>query len=69
MLEATEMDFWRRAAGRSRLERVTNEQVGEFVQVTHTIIGEVNRQFNWDGHVQRMPETNYKLETREKEKT
>ena len=35
MLEAAEMDFWRRTTGRSRLETVTNERTGEIMQVTH----------------------------------
>ena len=52
-LEATEMDFWRRVARRSRLERVTNDRIGEIIQVMHTIVDEIkNRQIILYGHVQ-----------------
>ena len=58
MLETTEMDFWKRATGRSRFERITNERIDEIMQVTHTRVDEIkNRQFIWYEHVQRMPET------------
>jgi len=56
-LMATEMDFWRRAAGKSKLERYTNERIREIMGVTHTIADEVRvKQLRWYGHVQRMPE-------------
>ena len=58
MFEATEIVFWRRAAGRSRLERVTKERIREIMQVTHAMSDEIkNGQFMWYGHVKRMPET------------
>ena len=57
MLEVTEMDFWRRVAERSRLERVINERIKDFVQETRTIADEINRQLTRYGHVQRMHET------------
>ena len=58
MLEATEMDFWRRAVGRSRFEKITNDRIGEVVQVTHMVVGEIkNRQLMWYGNVQKMSET------------
>lgn len=57
MLRATEMDYWRRAAGRSRRERVTNERIREVMGVTHTIVDDIRRrQLVWYGHVRRMPE-------------
>ena len=57
MLEATEMDFWRRSAGKSRLERITNERIREIMEVKHTIVDDIkNSQLIWYGHVQRMAE-------------
>ena len=32
MLEAIEIDFWRRAVGRSRVQRVTNKNQGNYVK-------------------------------------
>lgn len=56
-LEATEMDFWRRSAGKSRLERVTNNRIREIMNVKHTIVDDINtKQLRWYGHVQRMSE-------------
>lgn len=58
MLTATEMDFWRRAAGRSRMERITNNRIREIMKVDRTIMDDIkNKQLIWFGHVQRMPET------------
>lgn len=55
MLEATEMDYWRRAAGKSRMERVTNERIREIMNVEHTIVEDIrDKQLVWFGHVQRM---------------
>ncbi|XP_045480901.1 uncharacterized protein LOC123685289 [Harmonia axyridis] len=54
-LEATEMDFWRRAAGRSKLERFTNNRIREIMGVTHTITQDIKiNQLRWYGHVRRM---------------
>ncbi|XP_060525285.1 uncharacterized protein LOC132701394 [Cylas formicarius] len=56
-LEATEMDFWRRAAGRLRTERVPNEVIRTTMKVGHTISDEIRtKQLKWYGHVQRMEE-------------
>lgn len=56
-LKATEMDFWRRAAGRSRREKVTNEIIREIMGVKHTIMDDIKtKQLMWYGHVQRMEE-------------
>lgn len=55
MLEATEMDYWRRAAGKSRMDRVTNERIREIMNVKHTIVEDIkDKQLVWFGHVQRM---------------
>ena len=43
MLGAAEMDFWRRAARRSR-QRVTNEQIVEIMHATYTIVDEIKKQ-------------------------
>lgn len=57
-LEATEMDFWRRAAGRSRIERITNTRIREIMNVDHTIVDDIrDKQLIWFGHVQRMPQS------------
>ncbi|XP_057670224.1 uncharacterized protein LOC130902259 [Diorhabda carinulata] len=57
MLEATEMDYWRRAAGISRLEKISNDRIREIMKVQHTITEDIRmNQLRWYGHVQRMPE-------------
>lgn len=54
-LLSLEMDFWRRAAGISRAERITNQRIREIMKVGQTIIDEVQRrQLVWYGHVERM---------------
>ncbi|KAJ8952322.1 hypothetical protein NQ318_017216 [Aromia moschata] len=54
-LEATEMDYWRRAAGRSRLERIKNERIREVMGIKQTIVEEIRvKQLKWYGDVQRM---------------
>lgn len=54
-LRATEKDFSRRAARRSRRERVTNERISEIMGLTHIITNDIkNKQLIWFGHVQRM---------------
>lgn len=56
-LEATEMDYWRRAAGKSKLERVRNERIREIMGVKHKITEDIQiNQLRWYGHVQRMAE-------------
>jgi len=58
MLKGTEMDYWRRAADRSRMERIPNERIREIINVKHTIVDDIqDKQLVWFGHVQRMPET------------
>lgn len=52
---ATEMDFWHLAAGKSRMERVTNARIREIMDAPHTITDEIRtKQLIWYGHVQRM---------------
>lgn len=54
-LLALEMDFWRRSAGKSRLERTTNDRIREIMDVKKTILDEIEqRQLIWYGHVERM---------------
>jgi len=51
--ESTEMDFWRRAAGTSRLLKVRNEAIKEKVGVT--IFGEMEHSLlKWYGHIVHM---------------
>ncbi|XP_045464709.1 uncharacterized protein LOC123673965 [Harmonia axyridis] len=57
MLMATEMDFWRRSAGRSRTERIRNERIREIMGVKSNIVNDIRtKQLIWFGHVQRMPD-------------
>ena len=42
MLKATETGFWGRTVSRSRLERITNDRIGEVVEVTRTIVEILN---------------------------
>ena len=57
MLLITEMDYWRRSAGKSRKDRVPNDRIREIMGVTHTIIDDIKtKQLIWYGHVQRMAE-------------
>jgi hypothetical protein len=46
-LLATEMDFWRRSARKSRKEKVRNVTIREVM--------EVRKNIRWFGHVKRMP--------------
>lgn len=57
MLITTEMDFWRRSAGRSRRDRVRNDRIREIMGVRKTITDDIKtKQLIWYGHVQRMTE-------------
>ncbi|XP_030761386.1 uncharacterized protein LOC115886399 [Sitophilus oryzae] len=57
-LEAIEMDFWRRAAGKSKLDRVRNEKNQNIMGVKHRITEDIKiNQLRWYGHVQRMEES------------
>ncbi|KAK4881259.1 hypothetical protein RN001_004578 [Aquatica leii] len=57
MVNATEMDYWRRAAGKSKRERVTNERIRGIMEVSHILMDYIKTiQLKWYGHVQRMHE-------------
>ncbi|XP_044755015.1 uncharacterized protein LOC123313968 [Coccinella septempunctata] len=54
-LLALEMDFWRRSAGVSRIQRIRNERIREIMDAETTIIDDIKKaQLTWYGHVQRM---------------
>jgi hypothetical protein len=55
-LLATEMDFWRRSARKSRKEKVRNVTIREVMEVGKNIL-EVTKEkrLRWFGHVKRMP--------------
>ncbi|XP_030750470.1 uncharacterized protein LOC115878198 [Sitophilus oryzae] len=58
LLEATEMDFWSRVAGKSKLDRVRNERIQNIMEVKHRITDDIKiNQLRWYGHVQRMEES------------
>ena len=73
-INATEMDALRRSAGISKLNRKTNECIGEKMNAQDTILDETNRKkLIWYGHVERMDPTrlteiviNWKPEERQK---
>nr|CAI5860317.1 unnamed protein product [Callosobruchus analis] len=54
-LMATEMDFLRRSCGRSRLERVRNDDIRIQMHMERHIHEDIEkRQLTWFGHVKRM---------------
>lgn len=56
-LIATEMDFWRRAARKSRIERIRNSEIRKIMKAEETILTTIDKKrLNWYGHLQRMPE-------------
>lgn len=56
-LGAMEMDFWRRSAGKSRLDKVRNDEIRRIMEIRSSIVEEIERkQLIWFGHVNRMPE-------------
>ncbi|XP_044749747.1 uncharacterized protein LOC123310346 [Coccinella septempunctata] len=49
------MDYWRRAAGKSRLDRVRNESILDIMKVDHRVTDDIKEKpLRWYGHVQRM---------------
>jgi hypothetical protein len=55
-LLATEMDFWRRSARKSRKENVRNVTIREVMEVGKNILEVIEeKQLRWFGHVKRMP--------------
>jgi hypothetical protein len=55
-LLATEMDFWRRSARKSRKEKVRNVTIREGMEVRKNILEVIEeKRLRWFGHVKRMP--------------
>jgi hypothetical protein len=55
-LLATEMDFWRRSARKSRKEMVRNVTIREIMEVGKNILEVTEeKRLRWFGHVKRMP--------------
>jgi hypothetical protein len=55
-LLATEMDFWRRSARKSRKEKVRNVTIREVIEVGKNILEVTEeKRLRWFGHVERMP--------------
>jgi hypothetical protein len=50
------MDVLRRSARKSRLERITNEQIKEMMEVKEDIDIIERKRLQWYGHVKRMQE-------------
>jgi hypothetical protein len=56
-LQAVEMDYLRRSARKSKLERVRDEEIKLKMQAGETVLGRIEiRNLKWFGHVVRMPE-------------
>jgi hypothetical protein len=56
-LLATEMDFWRRSARKSRKEKVRNVTIREIMEVGKNILEVTEeKRLRWFGHVKRIPE-------------
>jgi hypothetical protein len=56
ILLATEMDFWRRSARKSRKEKVRNDTIRKIMQVGKNILEVTEeKRLRWFGHVKRMP--------------
>ena len=54
-LTTVEMDFWRRAARKSRIERIRNTEIRRMMHGERTIMDEIeHRRLKWYGHLQRM---------------
>jgi hypothetical protein len=55
-LLATELDFWRRSARKSRKEKVRNVTIREIMEVGKNILEVTEeKRLRWFGHVKRMP--------------
>lgn len=54
-LLSTEMDFWRRSARTSRMEKKTNIEIRARMDIKTNIITKIDKKrMQWYGHVQRM---------------
>jgi hypothetical protein len=55
-LLATEMDFWRRSARKSRKEKARNGTIREIMEVGKNILEVIeDKRLRWFGHAKRMP--------------
>jgi hypothetical protein len=55
-LLATEMDFWRRSARKSRKEKVRSVTIREVMEVRKNILEVIEeKRLRWFGHVKRIP--------------
>ncbi|XP_030752227.1 uncharacterized protein LOC115879471 [Sitophilus oryzae] len=52
MLLAIEMDYWRRSAGRSKREQITNDRVKEIMGAEHTIVDDIRTKQLICGHLE-----------------
>lgn len=56
-LRVLELDYWRRSARKSRLDKVPNDEIKRIMEVDDELINELQRkQLEWYGHVERMSE-------------
>ncbi|XP_030763000.1 uncharacterized protein LOC115887680 [Sitophilus oryzae] len=54
-LNATEVDFWRRSAGKFRKDKIPNETIRRQMKLKDDIVDDIRtQQLIWYGHVQRM---------------
>jgi hypothetical protein len=61
-LLATEMDFWRRSARKSKKEKVRNGIIREIMEVGTNILEVIEeKRLRWFGHVKRMPGNRLRL--------
>jgi hypothetical protein len=54
-LQATEMNFWRKSARKSRKEKVRNGTNRAIMEVGKNILEVIEKQLRWFGHIKRMP--------------
>jgi hypothetical protein len=56
-LQAVKMDYLRRSAKKSKLERVLNQEIRKIMQAEETVLDRIEiRKLSWFGHLMRMPE-------------
>jgi hypothetical protein len=56
-LQAVEMDYLQRSSRKSKLERVSNEEIWRIMQAEETVLDRIEaRKLRWFEHVKRMPE-------------
>ena len=57
-LLATEMEFWRRSCGITRMDRVRSERIIEMMKVEYRITDAIQeKQLRWYGHLERMEDS------------